>query len=125
MADFSDSFQLLLLLKAMQTPYFSAPILHSKKSRTPDCVTATCVAKTSNGVQESGEVRNWENNWGGYIWKVCIQSYSIWVMTLCRVKFAVNTETGDRVAIKILDKQKIIRQGMAEQIKKEVVSDFF
>lgn len=38
----------------------------------------------------------------------------------CRVKFAVNTETGDRVAIKILDKQKIIRQGMAEQIKKEV-----
>jgi 5'-AMP-activated protein kinase catalytic alpha subunit len=38
----------------------------------------------------------------------------------CRVKFAVNTETGENVAIKILDKDKIARQGMGEQIKKEI-----
>eukprot|EP01112_Ceratiomyxa_fruticulosa_P010432 TRINITY_DN2762_c0_g1_i1.p1 TRINITY_DN2762_c0_g1~~TRINITY_DN2762_c0_g1_i1.p1 ORF type:complete len:449 (-),score=90.14 TRINITY_DN2762_c0_g1_i1:187-1533(-) len=40
--------------------------------------------------------------------------------TFGKVKFATNTENGDKVAIKILDKQKIIRQGMNEQIKKEI-----
>jgi serine/threonine protein kinase len=37
-----------------------------------------------------------------------------------RVKFAVNTETNERVAIKILDKEKIQKQNMGEQIKKEI-----
>jgi len=37
-----------------------------------------------------------------------------------RVKYALNTETGENVAIKILDKDKIARQGMGEQIKKEI-----
>lgn len=37
-----------------------------------------------------------------------------------RVKYAVNTETGQRVAIKILDKEKIQKQNMGAQIKKEV-----
>jgi len=37
-----------------------------------------------------------------------------------RVKFALNTESGEKVAIKILDKEKIARQGMGEQIKKEI-----
>mmetsp|Transcript_9819 Transcript_9819/g.31606 ORF Transcript_9819/g.31606 Transcript_9819/m.31606 type:complete len:379 (+) Transcript_9819:100-1236(+) len=40
--------------------------------------------------------------------------------TFGKVKFAVNTETGENVAIKILDKDKIARQGMGEQIKKEI-----
>jgi hypothetical protein len=38
----------------------------------------------------------------------------------CRVKYAVNTETGKGVAIKILDKEKIQKQNMGAQIKKEV-----
>lgn len=42
------------------------------------------------------------------------------VFPAARVKFAVNTETGENVAIKILDKDKIARQGMGEQIKKEI-----
>ncbi len=37
-----------------------------------------------------------------------------------RVKYAVNTETGKAVAIKILDKDKIQKQNMGAQIKKEV-----
>jgi len=37
-----------------------------------------------------------------------------------KVKFAVNTETNERVAIKILDKEKIQKQNMGEQIKKEI-----
>lgn len=37
-----------------------------------------------------------------------------------RVKYAVNTETGARVAIKILDKERIQKQNMGAQIKKEV-----
>jgi hypothetical protein len=36
------------------------------------------------------------------------------------VKYAVNTETGEKVAIKILDKDKIQKQNMGAQIKKEV-----
>ena len=37
-----------------------------------------------------------------------------------RVKFAINTETDDRVAIKVLDKEKITQQNMGAQIKKEI-----
>ena len=37
-----------------------------------------------------------------------------------RVKYAVNRETGDAVAIKVLEKAKIVEAGMQEQIKKEV-----
>lgn len=37
-----------------------------------------------------------------------------------RVKYATNIETGQRVAIKILDKDKIQKQNMGAQIKKEV-----
>jgi hypothetical protein len=40
--------------------------------------------------------------------------------TAFRVKFATNVETGARVAIKILDKEKIQKQNMGAQIKKEV-----
>ena len=40
-----------------------------------------------------------------------------------QVKFAVNTETGEKVAIKILDKEKIQQQNMGSQIKKEVRAD--
>ena len=41
-------------------------------------------------------------------------------VALVRVKYAVNTETGKGVAIKILDKEKIQKQNMGAQIKKEV-----
>ena len=37
-----------------------------------------------------------------------------------QVKFAINTETGEKVAVKILDKEKIQKQNMGAQIKKEV-----
>jgi serine/threonine protein kinase len=37
-----------------------------------------------------------------------------------RVKYAVNTETDERVAIKVLDKEKIQKQNMGAQIKKEI-----
>ena len=40
--------------------------------------------------------------------------------TFGKVKWARNTETGEENAIKILDKANILKQGMAEQIKKEV-----
>ena len=40
--------------------------------------------------------------------------------TFGKVKFALNTETGEKVAIKILDKEKIAKQRMGEQIKKEI-----
>mmetsp|Transcript_67026 Transcript_67026/g.111409 ORF Transcript_67026/g.111409 Transcript_67026/m.111409 type:complete len:434 (+) Transcript_67026:98-1399(+) len=40
--------------------------------------------------------------------------------TFGKVKMAVNTETNERVAIKILDKDKIQKQNMGEQIKKEI-----
>ncbi|KAJ0399437.1 hypothetical protein P43SY_005376 [Pythium insidiosum] len=36
------------------------------------------------------------------------------------IKYAVNTETGERVAIKVLDKEKIQKQNMGAQIKKEI-----
>jgi serine/threonine protein kinase len=37
-----------------------------------------------------------------------------------RVKYAVNTETNEPVAIKVLDKEKIQKQNMGGQIKKEI-----
>jgi hypothetical protein len=39
---------------------------------------------------------------------------------VCRVKYAVNTETGKAVAIKMVDKELIRKQNMGFQIKKEV-----
>lgn len=40
--------------------------------------------------------------------------------TFGKVKYAVNTETGERVAVKILDKEQIQQQNMGAQIKKEI-----
>jgi len=40
--------------------------------------------------------------------------------TFGKVKFAVNTESTEKVAIKILDKEKIQKQNMGAQIKKEI-----
>jgi serine/threonine protein kinase len=37
-----------------------------------------------------------------------------------RVKYAVDTDTNEAVAIKILDKEKIQKQNMGNQIKKEI-----
>ena len=37
-----------------------------------------------------------------------------------RVKYAVNTETKAAVAIKVLDKEKIQKQNMGNQIKREI-----
>lgn len=39
---------------------------------------------------------------------------------ICRVKHAIDTETNEAVAIKILDKEKIQKQNMGNQIKKEI-----
>ena len=46
-------------------------------------------------------------------------SYFI-LVTQIRVKYAVDTETNEAVAIKILDKEKIQQQNMGNQIKKEI-----
>ncbi|CAK9134974.1 unnamed protein product [Ilex paraguariensis] len=40
--------------------------------------------------------------------------------TFAKVKFAQNTETGESVAMKILDRSTIIRHKMVEQIKREI-----
>eukprot|EP01032_Pedospumella_encystans_P033552 gene33552-37920_t len=40
--------------------------------------------------------------------------------TFGKVKYAVDTETNEAVAIKILDKEKIQKQNMGNQIKKEI-----
>ncbi|KAG6543106.1 hypothetical protein Mapa_015355 [Marchantia paleacea] len=40
--------------------------------------------------------------------------------TFAKVKFAKNTETGESVAIKVLDKEKILKHKMVEQIKREI-----
>ncbi|GMH26072.1 hypothetical protein Nepgr_027915 [Nepenthes gracilis] len=40
--------------------------------------------------------------------------------TFAKVKFARNTETGENVAIKILDKEKVLRHKMINQIKREI-----
>ena len=47
-------------------------------------------------------------------------SYLIYIFYLYRVKYAVNTETNEAVAIKILDKDKIQTRNMGAQIKKEI-----
>lgn len=36
--------------------------------------------------------------------------------TFAKVKFAKNSETGEHVAIKILDKDKVLKHKMAEQV---------
>lgn len=36
--------------------------------------------------------------------------------TFAKVRFARNTETGDPVAIKILDKEKLLKHKMVEQV---------
>ena len=40
--------------------------------------------------------------------------------TFGKVKFAVNTDNDEHVAIKVLDKEKIQKQNMGAQIKKEI-----
>ena len=40
--------------------------------------------------------------------------------TFGKVKYAVNVETQEAVAIKVLDKEKIQKQNMGNQIKKEI-----
>ena len=40
--------------------------------------------------------------------------------TFGKVKYAINTETNEAVAIKVLDKEKIQKQNMGNQIKKEI-----
>ncbi|KAJ6315898.1 hypothetical protein OIU78_019217 [Salix suchowensis] len=40
--------------------------------------------------------------------------------TFAKVKFARNSETGEPVALKILDKEKVLKHKMAEQIKREI-----
>ncbi|KAI4368669.1 hypothetical protein MLD38_017202 [Melastoma candidum] len=42
--------------------------------------------------------------------------------TFAKVKFARNTETGESVAVKILDKEKVLKNKMAEQIKREIAT---
>lgn len=39
--------------------------------------------------------------------------------TFAKVKFAKNVETGENVAIKILDKDKILRHKMIDQVTKK------
>ena len=50
--------------------------------------------------------------WYIYLWSSHFQIF--------RVKYAIDTETNDAVAIKILDKEKIQKQNMGNQIKKEI-----
>ncbi|XP_031486097.1 CBL-interacting serine/threonine-protein kinase 3 [Nymphaea colorata] len=40
--------------------------------------------------------------------------------TFAKVKFARNTETGEPVALKILDKEKVLKHKLVEQIKREI-----
>ncbi|KAG7568090.1 Protein kinase domain [Arabidopsis thaliana x Arabidopsis arenosa] len=42
--------------------------------------------------------------------------------TFAKVKFARNSETGEPVALKILDKDKVLKHKMAEQIRKEIAT---
>ncbi|KAG8371034.1 hypothetical protein BUALT_Bualt13G0045000 [Buddleja alternifolia] len=42
--------------------------------------------------------------------------------TFAKVKFARNSETGQPVAIKILDKDKVLKHKMAEQIRREIAT---
>lgn len=45
--------------------------------------------------------------------------------TFAKVKFAKNFETGENVAIKILDKDKILRHKMIDQVKKKKKSKLY
>lgn len=47
---------------------------------------------------------------------------TIGVGTFARVRFARNIETGDHVAIKILDKEKVLKNKLVEQIKREIAT---
>jgi serine/threonine protein kinase len=40
--------------------------------------------------------------------------------TFAKVKYAKNMETGESVAIKVLDKDKVLKHKMVEQIKREI-----
>lgn len=40
--------------------------------------------------------------------------------TFAKVKFAINTDNGESVALKVLDKDKILRHKMVDQIKREI-----
>ncbi|CAA0808857.1 CBL-interacting serine/threonine-protein kinase 9 [Striga hermonthica] len=40
--------------------------------------------------------------------------------TFAKVKFATNTQTGDHVAVKIIDRDRVLRHKMVEQIKREI-----
>ncbi|KAG7568089.1 Retrotransposon gag domain [Arabidopsis thaliana x Arabidopsis arenosa] len=42
--------------------------------------------------------------------------------TFAKVKFARNSETGEPVALKILDKDKVLKHKMAEQIRREIAT---
>ncbi|XP_039132205.1 CBL-interacting protein kinase 32-like isoform X1 [Dioscorea cayenensis subsp. rotundata] len=42
--------------------------------------------------------------------------------TFAKVRFAKNSETGEHVAIKILDKDKVLKNKMVEQIKREIAT---
>lgn len=54
--------------------------------------------------------------------EICMVRFGILICSLLqiRVKYAVDTETNEAVAIKILDKEKIQKQNMGNQIKKEI-----
>jgi serine/threonine protein kinase len=40
--------------------------------------------------------------------------------TFAKVKFAQNTETGESVAVKVLDKETVLKHKMVDQIKREI-----
>lgn len=42
--------------------------------------------------------------------------------TFAKVRFAKNSETGEPVALKILDKEKVLKHKMAEQIRREIAT---
>lgn len=45
--------------------------------------------------------------------------------TFAKVKFAINSETREPVAIKILDKEKVLNHKMAEQVTKDLCFSFW
>ncbi|XP_020273168.1 CBL-interacting protein kinase 32-like isoform X2 [Asparagus officinalis] len=47
---------------------------------------------------------------------------TIGVGTFAKVRFARNCETGEHVAIKILDKEKVLKHKLVEQIKREIAT---
>ena len=86
------------------------------------------------GLVKIRQVRDREDAGGRHVWKVrgpldsdimllprgCFVTDLAGAAGICRVKYAVNTETDERVAIKVLDKEKIQKQNMGAQIKKEI-----